>query len=66
MKWINVKDQLPDISESVLVTDGRQICIAFIQTMKKRFTQINTWDDWIHESITHWMPLPELPNENIS
>ncbi len=61
--WISVKDRLPEISKSVLVTDCCQVCIAFIQSTKKTFTQINTWDDWIHESITHWMPLPEPPNE---
>ena len=59
--WIDVKDKLPEAAEPVLVTDGLQICIAFLQTEKKRFTQVNTWDDWIHESVTHWMPLPETP-----
>lgn len=60
--WISIKDRLPSDREKVLVTDGMQICIAFIQSLNKRFTQINTWDDWIHESITHWQPLPEPPN----
>ena len=61
--WISVKDRLPEVAESVLVTDGLQICIAFIQRENKRFTQVNTWDDGIHESVTHWMPLPEAPDE---
>lgn len=62
MNWISVKDKLPETATQILVTDGVQICIAFIQTINKRFTQINTWADWIHESVTHWMPLPAAPN----
>jgi hypothetical protein len=61
MEWISIKEKIPEIGMSVLVSDGTQICIAFIQSMNKKFTQINTWDHWIHESITHWMPLPEPP-----
>jgi uncharacterized protein DUF551 len=64
MKWINVKDSYPESSVQVLVTDGVQICIAFLQKDKKRFTQIHTFNDWIHESVTHWMTLPKLPQEN--
>lgn len=64
-KWICIKNNLPEIGQHVLVTDGVQICIAFIQSLKKRFTQINTWDDCIHESITHWMPFPSLPEEKL-
>jgi hypothetical protein len=64
-EWISINDRLPESAVPVLVTDGLQICIAFIQTLNKKFTQINTWDDWIHESVSHWMPLPNPPENNL-
>lgn len=61
-EWISVKDRLPETGK-VLMTDGSQILIA-----------PGTWlfktRDGIHEVpanygrgmvVTHWMPLPELP-----
>lgn len=60
-EWISVKDRLPETSESVLVTGAGGMAIAFICLLSKRFTQVNTWNDSIHESITHWMLLPEPP-----
>lgn len=62
MSWINVKDRLPDENIPVLVSDCEQYMIAFLSKEKKIFVQAYTWDDGIHEIITHWMPLPESPS----
>lgn len=60
--WIKVPERLPDEGDIVLVTDEKQITLAFLN-VKDIFTQIISHDNSIHDSITHWMPLPELPEE---
>lgn len=49
--WISVKDRLPKTG-TVLVTDGRVVITAPSSSV--------TADG---PSITHWMPLPELPGK---
>lgn len=66
MKWISVKERLPEETRLILASDGEQICISFLSKEKKRFIQVYTWDDWIHDSIKYWMPLPELPEKEES
>lgn len=64
MNWISVKDKVPDEEGYYLCfhpTYRRNICILsfreFTKDSRKRF-----WDQGGKESkITHWMPLPELP-----
>lgn len=71
-KWISVKDRLPELQDRgpdenpdsgpVLVTDGKCIEIGVIwkygtyESFKPNYRE-----DF--EEVTHWMPLPEAPNE---
>jgi hypothetical protein len=59
MEWISVKDRLPEIGETVIVHGG----IAY-----------RIEDEWISQTgfangrpimwpVTHWMPMPEPPQE---
>lgn len=48
--WISVKDRMP-VTGNVLATDGQIIITAPSSSVRNR------------KSITHWMPLPELPKE---
>lgn len=48
--WISVKDRLP-VTGNVLATDGQIIITAPSSSVRSR------------KSITHWMPLPEPPEE---
>jgi len=59
MEWISVKDRLPEDGEDVLFYYD-YISIGWYE------------DEWFYDSedkfsaeldITHWMPLPESPNE---
>jgi hypothetical protein len=59
--WISVKDRLPTVCDDYLVTDGNFYAMAM-------FNLSGVWDiddDFsvlINDRVTHWMPLPELPN----
>lgn len=59
-KWISVKDELPPDQEEVLVCT---LAKNGVQNIDKGYWAI---DHFIHRGrsqVTHWMPLPELPEE---
>lgn len=72
-RWISVNDSLPELipcnagtaySEAVIVlTDGRKAMIA-VWDGNEFLCAADYWGAW-GEKITHWMPLPELPKEEI-
>jgi hypothetical protein len=60
-KWISVKDKLPEIIVNVLCyNEYSQMTIGHLSFSKDMFL-----DDHVHEieKVTHWMPLPEAPND---
>lgn len=67
MKWINVKDELPDNYQDVLFTDGKSWYAGYFSSILKVFNQ-NPPEDAFYgtsftlEEITHWT-IPELPKE---
>lgn len=66
-KWIPVGERLPNENDDVLCCRGNHIgAMMDVYTYKGD----NKWEDaygyWNYgdiEGITHWMPLPEPPNE---
>lgn len=65
-EWISVKDRLPDPK----VTDKNPpTVLAVKQGMVGKIICVARWNgaDWIEKgkeiTVTHWMPLPELPKE---
>ena len=59
-EWINVKDRLPKDDEIVLACDAN---------WEKYYIATGDSGDWRDQEImgiyvTHWMPLPLLPEEN--
>jgi len=66
MEWIPVKERMPDDPSWVLVyADGAINCMGFHK---------GQWRDWtmpqagniVIGSITHWMPLPDGPSEEMT
>lgn len=57
--WISVKDRLPEDYKEVLAYDSehKEIVIALYDS------EYEEWDygAWYEGAITHWQPLPELP-----
>ena len=76
-KWINVKDELPELDEKVVVyatgrVDKRDYAYAITSRML-RFPFNRACDEvwrspwgyfFDNYEITHWMPLPEPPEED--
>ncbi len=75
-KWIDIKNKLPDESNTVtlgLVYDDDsgepEICICswgdfpiiYFTTYGERFIDFNKMGKQGMNTITHWMPLPDMP-----
>jgi len=60
MNWIKTSERLPDETEAVLEICGNdKVSYAFVGCCEKGF-----WVDHFDEpmqSVTHWQPLPPLP-----
>ena len=79
MEWISVKDRLPENEQEVLViSHGWGGRLVYVGTYKKIDSETSwltgitskasDWSLWgwsyLREPhVTHWMPLPELPEE---
>jgi len=74
LQWIDIKNQAPPVNVGVLVTDGKSITVCILEYlsypnsgMKILLMGAHGWGgpewefDFQTEEITHWMPLPELP-----
>ena len=62
-EWISVSDKLPEKGQNVLTCGPR----GSVETIHFRKT-LGTPEYWEWKKngvkhITHWMPLPELPND---
>lgn len=66
MKWISVTDNLPRINDVVLVYDKHieDVATGYIsEFIGDRSVWIIDYGQSISDEVTHWMPLPEPPNE---
>ena len=61
MKWINIEDKLPESPYDILVWNNvnKFIEVANYNSDEKSFQNGN----YHLENITHWMELPEPPEE---
>ena len=81
MEWISVKDRLPSDEQEILVIargwDERLVYVGShkrVEAHKSRLTGItNKSSEWSllgwcylkEPMVTHWMPLPEPPQEDV-
>jgi len=68
IEWVSVKERLPKDESAVLVTDGTAVDVTFCQLTycgddpneKSWFIRVSMQG---FVEVTHWMPLPALPNK---
>ena len=71
-EWISVKDRLPEDMGAVLVivsgTPRKNITLdgayEFGEYDPDEGWILEMWPEWKDATVTHWMPLPEPPEEN--
>lgn len=57
-EWVRMSERKPAVSRSYLVcTDRGKVCTAHF------WPQSGRWNGRLHGHVTHWMPLPEAPEE---
>ena len=66
MKWISVKERLPELGIEVLISNrlyGRGIGYCINPSGSFQCTILGTSFTEEEPNVTHWMPLPEAPTE---
>lgn len=62
-EWISVKDRLPESNTEVLVYSKRRgVTIDFVDA----FMLTGTVTFYRNSDVTHWMPIPEPPPEDLA
>lgn len=69
MEWISVNDRLPDERGKYIVAYfpayfGNPITANGLLIGIDSFLGKTTWARHKYQKVTHWMPLPEVPNSN--
>ncbi len=64
MKWISVKERMPERYTDVFVYDGNNCYIGYFTNADSFVTTQDPYHNTYQiEDVTHWMPLPKLPKE---
>lgn len=59
-EWISVNDRLPEEYENVLTYGARPFYdVVYINRLIDKKN-----GEWLYDGVTHWMPLPPLPEED--
>ena len=66
-EWINVKDNPPDDCKKILLSNGEIVTIGYFRKKYKDFVIHHEATCIVYATIStdisHWMPLPEVPND---
>jgi hypothetical protein len=61
-RWISVDKEMPPYYKSVLVAAGKQVFCTWLATDGEKYIwTISNGNQVLSVTVTHWMPLPELP-----
>jgi hypothetical protein len=64
MKWISVKDRLPEDSQEVIIySEGGKVEAGVYYCKEFGFDYYDVSIRDIIVNVTHWMPLPEPPRD---
>ena len=59
-QWIKCTERMPELDD-----DGHSEMVLAVDTKKRIHMNFLVDDEWILPAeITHWMPLPELPEKD--
>ena len=61
-EWISVEDKLPEVGKVVLAFGTRSATTGMFQGISRR-NDLWWWKGHTIKHVSHWMPLPELPEE---
>lgn len=61
MKWISVKDMLPEKPGFYLVCVDNEVFSAEYNPKRKRCSWTDDYEGYCDFTVTHWMELPEPP-----
>lgn len=75
MKWISTLDDLPKEATPVLIVHCGEVRIGEIRWdfpgFEDAYREFQYWDDpnndgqcWAWGNVTHWMPIPAMPEES--
>lgn len=59
-KWLNVKDVLPEVNLDVIVTDGKEVHVMYLNEYGN-FYSLHPFCNLSSDSVTYWMKLPSPP-----
>lgn len=62
--WISVEDRLPEANEKVLVVEKYGISCAYLWGGCEKPYFVDDTEMIEIDNVTHWMPLPPLPENN--
>ena len=63
-RWISVEERLPEELVPVLIYEPEYA--RGYKSMATAFRINGCWHGCVDGAVTHWMPLPELPKEDIN
>lgn len=61
-RWIPVSERLPEENQQILSTDGKEFYLDYYARWEGKDNP-PCFCDGLSWAVTHWMPLPEYPND---
>jgi Protein of unknown function (DUF551) len=68
-EWIRTKDRIPPSMDTVILYVGGKVMVGWNEAVQPEEDPIYTsWEEWPEstldgEGVTHWMALPDPPND---
>jgi hypothetical protein len=63
MEWISIEDKLPDLDKEVLFTYEDYVNLGSYIFYDPGFRWLDHTGHLYRSEVTHWMPLPKIPEK---